>query len=333
MISPTLCLYDQYKIEYENFVKNKGKFKYESKAQRVEYKSSVASLLYYESTVKNASEIFLIVPSIFNSPEIFFLSKKNNFIDNLLLSNDVYMINWQDHDKRIVIEDLVCEVEKIIIYLATKHKKKINLIGHCIGGNFCIAVAQNNFRNYLNSLSLLTVPWDFTHLTKYVQAQEILGFRGIIKNINTVPRLYIRMMFFLMFPMQFKDKINKYFKLSAESKKFFLEIECWLQSGISISKSLYEEIIDNFCLYNASFEKKWSVNNEIVDLKNIGVPTCIVHALEDQIVPYSSIIPLRREIKNAALIKVKGGHINYLINPQPAFQKEYSDWLREAGKG
>lgn len=37
---------------------------------------------------------FLIIPSIFNSPEIFFLARDKSFIENLRSYGEVYLIDW-----------------------------------------------------------------------------------------------------------------------------------------------------------------------------------------------------------------------------------------------
>jgi len=47
-------------------------------------------------------------------------------------------------------------------------------------------------------------------------------------------------------------------------------------------------------------------------------------------VPYSSIVPLQKMIKNATLIEVEGGHAAYLISPSSKFQQQYNNWLKTA---
>jgi polyhydroxyalkanoate synthase len=72
------------------------------------------------------------------------------------------------------------------------------------------------------------------------------------------------------------------------------------------------------------------VNGSIVDLEQIDVPTCIIYAKKDQIVPHSSIVPLQKMIKNSTLIEVEGGHAAYLISPSSEFQQQYKNWLKTA---
>jgi len=362
--------YDQYKFEYERFVKSKSKPRYSALSLAVNYNSEIVNLMRYESLALEKN-IFLIVPSIFNSPEILFLSGENNFVQNLRQEGEVYLVNWKETNSQLKIEDLVCELQEIINFIGKNNKEEINLVGHCIGGNICVAAvhgrghgiiplstlnqtnefqselaqpiligehgrdSQNSFGSFkvgggIRSLSLLTTPWDFAHFGNLTLILENFVFENVIKERELIPKIYVQILFFLMFPSQYKEKIDKYFALSPDSRELFLQVEDWLQSGISIPKSLYLQIIEEFCLKNIIYNKEWKVNGSIVDLEQIDIPTCIIYAKKDQIVPYSSIVPLQKMIKNSTLIEVEGGHAAYLISPSSKFQQQYKNWLQTA---
>jgi polyhydroxyalkanoate synthase subunit PhaC len=317
--------YDQYKFEYDQFIKSKARPQYAALSSAVNYSSEIANLMRYESLVSNGN-IFLIVPSIFNSPEILFLSGENNFVQNLRQKGEVYLVNWQETGNQLKIEDLVQELKEIINFIKKNTDQKIHLIGHCIGGNICIAAAQNLSLS-INSLSLLTTPWNFSHFANLKAIIESLELENAIKDKDLIPKIYVQIMFFLMFPAQYKEKIDKYFALPSGSREIFLQVEDWLQSGISIPRSLYLQIIKEFCLQNIIYNKKWKVHGSIVNPAQIDIPTCIIYAKKDQIVPYSSIVPLQKMIKTSTLIRMEGGHISYLISPNSDFQKKYNNWL------
>ncbi len=326
MLSFHLDKYDQYKFEYDQFVKSKSSPRYFALSLAVNYNSEIANLMRYES-LGSKDNIFLIVPSIFNSPEILFLSGENNFVQNLRKNGEVYLINWRETNNQLKIEDLIAELQKIINFVRKNNEKKIHLIGHCIGGNICVAAAQDRtcgmpssvnqtldssevlleipFKTGLgiSSLSLLTTPWDFSHFGNLTLILESFGLENAVKEADLIPKIYVQIMFFLMFPLQYKEKIDKYFALAPDSKELFLQVEDWLQSGISIPKSLYLQIIEEFCLNNILYNKEWKVNESLVDPERIDIPTCIIYAKGDQIVPYSSIVPLQRMIKNSTINK------------------------------
>ena len=317
--------YDHYKYDYIQFAKLGHKPKYISLSSKTAYDSYIANLLKYES-LSEKDDVFLIVPSIFNSPEILFLSGHKNFINNLRAQGKVYLINWQETKVQLTIEDLVQELGAIIDFIKKTITKKIHLIGHCIGGNICIALAQN-FHIGIKSLTLMNTPWDFSHFSNLKNIIESPEFKKIIKDRDLIPKIYVQIMFFLMYPAQYRKKINKYFTSSEPTKHLFMQVEDWLQSGISIPKSLYIQIIDEFCLQNVTYNEKWIMDKSKVTLEKINIPTCIIYAKADQIVPYTSIVPLLKQIKTSTLIKVEGGHIGYLIKHQSHLEEKYNNWL------
>lgn len=327
MFDVKISEFNQYEKEYKKFARENKNFKYLNNINLVDnhiYNSEIVDLLFYKSSIRS-EKIFLITPSIFNSPEILFISKENNFVDNLLQQGDVYLINWKDTNQQLVINDLVNELENVIQAITQHTNRKINLIGHCIGGNICLGIASNN----VNSLTLLTTPWDFSHLQKFTLMRDSLELINFVEKMEKIPKLYMQIIFFLMFPMQFNNKIEKYFTLPLNFREIFLYTEHWLQSGIDIPKSLLEDIIDNFCIKNVCLNKQWTLGTRLVDIESLIVPTCIIYADNDQIVPCSSIVSLQKALKNSTLIKVAKGHINYLINTKADFVEQYNKWLTE----
>ena len=141
------------------------------------------------------------------------------------------------------------------------------------------------------------------------------------------------MMFFLLFPDQYQKKVTKYFSLDKkEEKEKYLRIEQWLQSGIDIPSSLYNEIIDDIIAKNNLVNKNFYIKDRLVSLDKINIPTCIIGAREDQIAPISSMLYLQKEIKKSKMIIIDGGHINYLVNNDQKFKKEYTKWFRTRDK-
>ncbi len=316
--------YESYKFDYQKYSELNITPSYLSSASYSQYKSDVAELLTY-TNIDQYNDVYLVVPSIFNSPEIVFLSGEDNFISNLSSKGKVYLVSWVESNKQIVIDDLIQELEIITqIIKELEPNCKLHLIGHCIGGNLCIALAQNS--KFYASLTLLTVPWDFSHFGNIKSVLSSTGVSGVIDEIDYIPKIYIQILFFLMFPSQYLSKVEKYDTLSLDAKQLFMKVESWLQSGMTLPKSLYMQIINEICAKNVCFKKQWLVRSKPVYLSNILTPTCIIYARDDQIAPYKSIVPLQNDIKESTLIEVEGGHISYLLNPKN-FKERYNNWL------
>lgn len=325
--------YQQYLEDYFNYLgTDKEKSLYRTTADSVVEYSDLIQIFKYKSSnskVEKCSErSFLIVPSIFNSPEILFLGKDKGFIGKLLAKGDVYLVNWLESSMQRTINEYVLELSNVVSTLEVA-TPKLDLVGHCLGGNIAIGAGLLQ-KGKISSITLLTTPWDYSHFNNAITLHKMFGLDSIIKKLDIVPKVYIQIMFFLLFPDQFCQKIAKYSDLkSSEYKEIYMKVENWLQSGIDIPKSIYLQIIDDLASKNMFYSNKWCINEEKINLDNIDYPVCIISAKEDRIAPLGSILPLHRLLKNSTLIEVDGGHIGYLLNSDQKFNATYCAWLRE----
>ncbi|MCC8368630.1 MAG: alpha/beta fold hydrolase [Rickettsia endosymbiont of Oxypoda opaca] len=263
----------------------------------------------------NDTRVFLVIPSIFNSPEILFLSRDKNFIDNLRECGEVFLIDWLEAtNPKYSLDDYVRQVIKVINKLEKRNINSINLVGHCIGGNLAIA-ANVLVPNSINTLTLLTTPWDFSHFFYIRQAHHYFTLDYYIDNLPIIPKIHIQILFFLLFPNHFNVKLGKFFSLtSSEEQDLVFRIENWLMSGNNLPKATYYQIIRNILDDNMFANLRWEINNIVIDPRVINQPVYIVAASNDQIVPKSSILSLHQSLKDSTLLEVEGGHISYLIN-------------------
>lgn len=282
----------------------------------------------YKHSAK-ANKIFFIIPSIFNSPEILFVSKHNNFIENLRNIGEVYLLEWHEiQNSNYCLNDYALAATEAVFFLANTTQQSINLIGHCLGGNIALAAAIIK-QQYINSLTLLTTPWDFSHLSYASLLHKQLNLDASVRNLPQIPRIYFQTMFFLLFPHIFNEKIEKYSKLRCNEKKiFFLTIEFWLNSGHQIPNATYAQIMTDMLQNNIFVTKQWVVNNFIINPSLFKKPVLQIVAKNDYLVPRSAVEPLYNSFNNSFLLALEGGHINYLINDNVNFFQQYNNWIR-----
>lgn len=293
--------------------------------------SKNCEILQFESSNFLNSRITLIVPSIFNSAEILFLNKQAHFVERMREFGRVYIIKWLEiKDSEFGLDDYVLEAVKVISDLHHKTCKKISLIGHCIGGNIAIAASLLAQVNLIEDLTLLTVPWDFSHFKHLSIFHEIFNLDEKLQTLNLVPAIYTKILFFMLAPDYYNLKIDKYFDLeNAKDKQLFMEVEHWLMSGLSIPKATYFQIVRDIMSENKPAKKQWVIDNIKILYENLKFPVFIMIAKNDQLVPKSSILPLYDGIKNVNLMEANGGHISYLVGPALSeFFKQYSNWLK-----
>jgi esterase/lipase len=59
-----------------------------------------------------------------------------------------------------------------------------------------------------------------------------------------------------------------------------------------------------------------------------GSKICILHAKDDDIVPYSSVAPFAKRIGSMFISRVRGGHFSSSTLLKPAYEKRLMKWLR-----
>lgn len=319
-------LYQKEFLEYLSSKKLAGLRGFEQK--KCIYSSDLCKLWMVEScegSHRPSWNSFIVVPSLFNSPEILFLGQEQSYACYLQTMGNVYFIEWIETSKQANLADYANEIVQILNSKTFDSYKYKHLIGHCIGGNIALFAALQS--HALHSLTLLTTPWDYSHLQSSFALSQHLQIHKAVSHLAQVPPIYTQILFFMLFSKRYPDKIRKYFTLSSIEKEKYLRIEKWLLSGIAIPNSLYEEITTTLIVKNALLNKSFYINDQQVDLANLNIPVCLVAAIEDQIVPVSSISALQKDLKKATLITVRGGHIAYLVNHDQEFKAEYTKWF------
>lgn len=305
--------YQKYFDEYNDYAdKNLLGNRYIKLGTKVEVSKNY-QILHYKKLSSRSNRTFLVIPSIFNSAEILFLSKSQSFIDNLRQYGQVFLINWLEvSDTNYLLDDYVLRVLEIITKLK-QNNLQIDLVGHCLGG--IIGVAASAIKpETIRTLTLLSTPWDFSHFTTIRTIYHYLNLDNYLKDLSIIPKLHIQILFFLLFPNYFNEKIDKFFSITnIRDKDLFFRVENWLLSSIALPKGVYRQIMDDIIMGNMLANGKWTINDKVINPALIEAPVYQVIANQDEIAPRSSILSLHRLFKKSTIYEVDGGHISYLI--------------------
>jgi polyhydroxyalkanoate synthase len=270
---------------------------------------------------------FLIIPSIFNSPEIMFMSYKQNILSELAKYGEIYLIEW---DLAKAPPDLqMSDLALAAIELANKNKlDDTHLVGHCIGGNIALAVAI--LQEKTKSVTFLTSPWDFSHF-RQIASWQLSMLPYYLANLRNqhIPALYVQIMFFMLNPENIFNIIEKYNATDSNSQTNYLLLQKWLFSGQDMPRTLYQEILQDLCINNKLHNNQWLVNDQIINPQNLRPPSCMIRAQNDKIVSHFSTIALQNSLENCKIIEASGGHVSYLLKCQPELNAEYAAWLKE----
>lgn len=280
------------------------------------YESNILELHDY-SNKQSLNRCFLIIPSIINGPEIMFLNYSENIIKFLQNKGRLLLIKWKNvnqENKFCCLDDYVEEIINIFKYLKLQ---KIELIGHCLGGNIAVAAASQMV-NAIKNVTLLTMIWDFSYYKKYTNLFNLEIFK------EYVPAIALELMFF------FHDINSVFKKFGNESftiKENFLMTEKWLHSGNNMTLESFRQIKEDFIEGDILMNNKWKKLN-LENIKKLNF--FIVYCKHDKIAPKNSIAPLIKLLRNPQVLELDSGHIGFLLGKDSEkFYNFYEKWLEE----
>jgi polyhydroxyalkanoate synthase len=268
---------------------------------------------YFLPTDTQVHKIFLVIPSIFNSHTILTTGKPDDMVTNLRKYGLVYIIKWNEIKRpdfdltsytRIVVE--------VIRYIQSLHNQNIELVGHCLGGIFSLAAGIIS-QGSINSLTLLTCPWDFAYLQNYRAFYRMLKLDEVILNQTHVPTVYLQILFFLLHPKSFDQKLDMYRAHHESMDTNFFDIEAWQFSGHPIPKSAYDQLMNQFIDDNILMRNLWYVDGIKIDPMLFRKRVLLISGTMDKIVPSCSTNTLRIALPNKVVRQYTTGHIGYLV--------------------
>jgi polyhydroxyalkanoate synthase len=257
---------------------------------------------------------------------------------------DVYMIDWgypTRKDKFLTIDDHVNGyMDTMVDFIRKKHRlEKINLMGICMGGTFCVIYSALHSQKVKNLITTVT-PTNFDtdkgllHIwMKGVDADRITDTYGNISGD------FMNFGFLLLNPARLM--IDKYvgFYENMDNRKFvenFIRMEKWIFDSPDLPGETFRQFIKDFYQKNLLIQSKLEVGGKRVDLKNIIMPLLNFYGKFDHLVPPEACEHLTGQVgsKDTTDVCLDTGHIGIYVSSkcQREFAPRIADWLAERDK-
>lgn len=304
--------FEKYRSDYLSFLESSNHKQFTADIRDFD---DYISFMHFAPLSENSHKTFLIIPSIFNSPDILNIGRPDDIITNLRSLGNVFLIDWKEiKNPNSTLTNYIDSSCNLLSELSSD--RKIDLLGHCLGGN--IALAINILKpELIRSLILLSTPWDFSFLSEFRELHKKLLLDSAVKDLDYIPAIYFQILFFLMNQYSFREKINYYIN---NKNKFniddFFTIEKWQFSGQDLPRSLYIELMDDIIGGNIMFNNMWKIDGNIIDPSIIANEVLIITGKKDRLVPSCSSTPLANIIQQSRKFEYNTGHIGYLIGSQ-----------------
>lgn len=318
---------------------------YQYNARDLVYQHNKIKLYHYQPKAKklNATPVLVVFATV-NRPEILDLFPDRSFIHGLLKNGmDVYLLDWGYPDKsdvNIRIQDYVeLYLHQCIAFIQqASQQAKINLLGICQGGVFCLCYAA--LFSAIKNLVLISTPIDFhtrdntvAHILKKIDFDTLVGSSGNISGD------WLTQFFISLKPFELLGK--KYLRFmdhatdSVWSEKF-LRVEKWLYDAPDQTSASFRDFIEQFYQQNKLIKGEIYLNDKQVDLKNVTIPILNIMARDDHIIPMSASKKLKQFVATSHFTQKSypSGHIGIYISDKVgiSMSKTIASWLKKQSR-
>ncbi|WP_187631647.1 class I poly(R)-hydroxyalkanoic acid synthase [Paraburkholderia sp. UCT31] len=303
----------------------------------VVYENDLFQLIQYEPlTPKVAARPLVIVPPCINKFYILDLQPENSFVRFACEQGlTVFVVSWRNPQQDTAqttwdayLEDGV--MQAISVARAISRADQVNALGWCVGGTMlssALAVMRANGDDSVASLTLLTALLDFTDpgdLGVFIDEQGVAMREHAIGGGGLYPG---RELGFVFQSLRANDLIwpyvvNNYLKGKTPAA---FDLLYWNADTTNLPGPMY-----SFYLRNMYLENSLCVPNKLkfcdtpVDLGNIDIPSYLMAAEEDHIVPWRSAYQSTQLLGGQTeFVLGASGHIAGVINPATKNKRSY----------
>ncbi len=298
------------------------------------YQNELVQLIQYQPATPSVGERpLLIIPPAINKYYILDLQPSNSFIGHAVAEgHTVFVVSWrniQDPDCTLGWDDYLQKgiVDPIHVVQAISGQPTINLLGFCIGGTLlCTALAAMAAKGEkpAASLTLLTTLLDSTHpgvLGIFIDEMQLALREGTIGQRGIMPGKDLALTFNFLRPNElvWNYVVGNYLK--GETPPPF-DLLYWNSDSTNLAGPMFCTYLRHLYLQNELAQPGvFQSLGEPIDLRRIDVPTYVLCAREDHIVPWQGGYESAQALGGKPrFVLAASGHIAGVVNP-PAKQK------------
>ncbi len=295
---------------------------------------------YLPTTAPRLKTPLLLVQALFNRETILDLQPDRSVVRNFLKEGvEVYLVEWGDPgpvDRYLTLDDHIGGyLNNLVDFIRHRHGlPRVNLMGVCIGGTFCVMYAAL-FPEKVQNLIPTVTPTNFDtdkgllHLwLKEIDVDRLVGaFGNVPGNLLTIGYLLLnpaRMLF---------DKYVGFLE-NMDSKEFvenFIRMEKWIFDTPAVPGETLRQLIKDLYQQNLLIESQMELGGVRLDLQRLTMPVLNIYARYDHLVPPEACQLLTQRVgsRDTEDICLDSGHIGIYVGSQ--FQKELvpriASWL------
>jgi polyhydroxyalkanoate synthase len=309
----------------------------------VVYEEDRVKLKHYTPTTKiQLNTPLLLVYALINRETMLDLQPGKSVVQNFLKEGiDLYMIDWgypTRKDKYLTIDDHVNGyIDNAVDFILKKHNlDKINLMGICMGGTFCViysALHPEKVQNLVTTVTPTHFDTDQGLLHIWMRDMDV---DRMVDTYGNIPGDIMNLGFLLLNPARLM--IDKYvgFLENMDNKKFvenFVRMEKWIFDSPDVPGETFRQFVQDCYQKNLLIQSKMEVGGHRVELKKITMPLLNYYGKYDHLVPPEACEFLTSKVgsKDTEDVCLDTGHIGIYVSSkcQKEFVPRISQWLKQ----
>jgi len=283
----------------------------------------------------------LVVYALINRETMLDLQPDRSVVKTFLEGGiDLYMVDWgypRRKDRFLTINDHVNGyMNNIVDFIREKHNvPKINLMGICMGGSFCVmysALHPDKIKNLVTTVTPSSFNTDKGLLHVWMRDIDV---DGLIKTYGNIPGDLMNFGFLLLNPARLM--IDKYvgFMENMDNKDFvenFVRMERWIFDSPDVPGETFRQFVEDCYQKNLLIQSKMCLGGTRVDLKKLTMPLLNFFGEYDHLVPPEACEQLTKAVgsSDAEDVRLETGHIGIYVSSkfQKLFAPKIVQWLK-----
>lgn len=283
----------------------------------VVWEEGEASLLRAQQDTHIYKTPVVLIPSMVNGPEILDLLPDRSLLRWLAAQSfDAYLLDWGQPAADAGQEDVDTAMVQRLIPAIESLGKPVLLLGYCMGGLFAAATSMLR-PDLVRGILLLATPWNFHDEKQSLKARLSLMKPMAIpymKQYGRLPESWMQAVFATLDP---EGSIKKFASFAGMQdgdprEAIFIAVEDWLNEGLDLPAGIARACMDEWYEQNLPFLGEWQVGEKTIRAQDIKVPTFVVAAKEDRIVPVDSALGFAQQRTKCERLVAATGHVGLI---------------------
>lgn len=284
----------------------------------------------------------LVIYALINRETMLDLQPDRSVVKTFLREGiDLYMMDWgypTRKDRYLTIDDHVNGYIDNVVELIRERSglKKINLMGICMGGTFCVIYTALHPQKIKNLITTVT-PTNFDTDTGLLHVwMKNIDVDRLVDTYGNIPADLMNFGFLLLNPARLMiDKYIGFFE-NMDNKSFvenFVRMEKWIFDSPDVPGETFRQFVKDGYQKNLLINSRMEVGGRRVVLKNITMPVLNFYGIFDHLVPPAACEMFTEKIGSTDKenVSLDTGHIGIYVSSkcQREFAPKIARWLKE----